>query len=48
MKKKLNAAARDLGARGGKARAKNLTPARRRAIAKQGAEARWSKRKEKR
>ncbi len=39
-------AAKLLGAEGGNARAKNLTPARRRAIAKQGAEARWSKRKE--
>lgn len=35
-----------LGARGGKARARALTPARRREIAKAGAQARWSKKRD--
>ncbi|HET6844957.1 MAG TPA: hypothetical protein VFK06_25225 [Candidatus Angelobacter sp.] len=35
----------ELGKRGGPARAKALTPARRKAIAKKAAAARWSKKK---
>ncbi len=41
-KKKLGAAV-ELGGRGGKARAKSISPQRRRQIAKQGASARWAK-----
>jgi hypothetical protein len=36
-------AAVSLGRKGGKARAKNLTPAERKAIAKKAAESRWKK-----
>ena len=38
-----DAAAADLGKRGGTARAKKLTPEQRREIAKKGAASRWSK-----
>jgi hypothetical protein len=39
---------RDIGAKGGRARAANLTAARRRAIAKQAARARWKGHKKER
>lgn len=48
MAKKKNPAAVALGARGGRARAKNLSSERLRAIARKGAKARWAKRKESR
>ena len=38
-----DAAAADLGKRGGAARARNLTPEQRREIARKGAASRWSK-----
>jgi hypothetical protein len=38
-------AIRELGRQGGKTRAKNLSPARRREIAKKAAAARWQKKK---
>ena len=43
MAKELSDAARALGSRGGKKRAKTLTPAQRSDIARKGAKARWSK-----
>ena len=46
MAKRKNPAAVSLGARGGRARAKNLSPERLRAIGRKGAKARWAKRKE--
>jgi hypothetical protein len=42
-KKEKNAAAVELGARGGKARAKNLTAKQRSDIARKGAAKRWAK-----
>jgi len=47
MGKKLNEAARALGRKGGKQRAKSLTPEQRREIARKGAEARWRKKGDK-
>jgi len=41
MAKELNEAARALGSKGGKQRAKNLTAEQRREIGRKGAEARW-------
>lgn len=43
MGKEPDEAARALGSKGGKQRAKNLTPEQRREIALKGAEARWKK-----
>jgi general stress protein YciG len=45
MGKKLNEAARELGRKGGRQRAKNLTAEQRRAIGRKGAEARWAERR---
>ena len=42
-KKAKNEAAVSLGKKGGQARAKSLTPAQRKAIAKKAAESRWKK-----
>jgi hypothetical protein len=42
-KKQKLAAAVELGRRGGQARARNLTPEERKAIAEKGAKARWRK-----
>lgn len=39
-------AAKSLGAKGGKKRAQNMTPAKRRQVAKKAAAARWAKRPE--
>ena len=43
MGKKLNEAARAMGRKGGRQRAKNLTAEQRRAIGRKGAAARWAK-----
>ena len=43
MGKELSDAARAMGSKGGKKRAKNLSPERRKEIALKGAKARWSK-----
>jgi general stress protein YciG len=43
MAKNLNEAAKALGSKGGKQRAKNLTPEQRREIGRKGAQARWAK-----
>jgi general stress protein YciG len=43
MAKQLNEAARALGRKGGRRRAKNLTAEQRREIARKGAETRWAK-----
>jgi len=38
-----NAAAKELGAKGGRKRAENMTPGRRKEIARKAAESRWKK-----
>ena len=43
MAKNLNEAARALGSKGGKQRAKKLAPEQRREIARKAAQARWAK-----